>query len=579
MDTASKMYKGRSPLPAAMNIGRKSNQDFATTASSSPTIELSSPMIAANSPLTAASKASVGSTSAVLDTGSSAREIGRNNSMFERDNSSAVIRNPKSHRSPMKVARPSSATPKRKVYDDYIDDSLTGSFTDTDDEESDTSPRDKLQTNSRGGNDFCVRSMKLAAFGRREIELAELEMPGLLILRRKSRSEQPLKEARIMVCTHLVAQYAVLMETLIDLGADIRCCACNVVSTQNEVAAALAEAGIPIFGWRGQTEGDFWWCIDKCVAADGWMPNMILDDGGDLTHWLVKKYPGVLKECRGIVEESITGVHRLHQLVKAGKLPCPAINLTECITKSKFDNMFSCRESVVESLKRTTDMMIGGKQVLICGYGEVGKACCRSLQSMGAHVVVSEIDPICALQACMDGFKVVKVPEVIKVIDLVITATGNKRVITREHMDRMKSGAVLCNMGHSDNEIDVSSLKTPELIWEHVRSSVDYVTWPDGRRLVLLAEGRVLNQNCSSLPSIVLSITCAAQIIALIELYNAAPGKYRNDVYLLPKKMDEYVALLHLDGFDAHLTELTDEQARYIGILKSGPFKSANYRY
>ncbi|OQV18328.1 putative adenosylhomocysteinase 3 [Hypsibius exemplaris] len=494
--------------------------------------------------------------------------------------------NPKAHRSPMKVARaarPSTTSIVRPMqpYDGPInEESPAVSQSDTsDDEECEGCPRERVVSNSSGSKDFCVRNMKLAAFGRREIELAEHELPGLMALRRKVKAEKPLRGARVVACVHLVAQYAVLIETLIDLGAEIRACACNVMSTQNEIASALAEAGVPVFAWRGQTEVDFWWCIDKVVCGDGWQPNMILDDGGDLTHWLAKKYPSILKECRGIVEESVTGAHRLHQIAKAGRLPIPAINLNECVTKSKFDNLYTTRESVIESLKRTTDMMIGGKQALVCGYGDVGKSCCKSLQTMGAHVTVSEVDPICALQACMDGFKIVKVSEVIRTIDLVITATGNKRVITRENMDRMKSGAVLCNMGHSDNEIDVASLKTPELIWERVRSQVDYVNWPDGRRLVLLAEGRVLNQNCSSLPSFVLSITCAAEVVALIELYSAPAGKYKNEVYLLPKRLDEFVALLHLESFDARLTELTDEQVRYMGLQRTGPFKSANYRY
>ncbi|GAU91807.1 hypothetical protein RvY_03996 [Ramazzottius varieornatus] len=520
----------------------------------------------------------------IVDNGNGTREIGRNNSMFDRENSTTSMSkiSSKTHRErgAVRIARPSISVPRRRPHDDGMEDSLTASGSDTsEDDESDTSPRDHPQANSVGFADFCVRNMKMAAFGRREIELAEQELPGLMALRKKLRAEKSLRQAKIVACLHLVAQNAVLLETLMEGGAEVRCCACNVISTQNEVASALAEASIPVFAWRGQSEEDFWWSIDRCINATDWKPNLILDDGGDVIHWMAKRYPDALQGIRGIVEESATGVHRLHQLTKVGRLPAPAINLNESITKSIFDNLLTTRESIVESLKRTTDMMIAGKQVLVCGYGDVGKACCKSLQTMGAHVVVAEIDPICALQACMEGLKVVKVGEVIKTVDLVVTATGNKRVITREHLDRMKRSTVLCNMGHSDNEIDIASLRTAELVWERVRPQVDYIFWPDGRHLVLLAEGRVVNQNCSSLPSLVLSITATAQGLALIELYTAPAGKYKTEVYLLPKKLDEYVALLHLEPFDAHLSELTDEQCRYMGLSKMGPFKAGNYRY
>ncbi|KAM7178466.1 adenosylhomocysteinase 3 isoform 2-T2 [Macrochelys suwanniensis] len=409
------------------------------------------------------------------------------------------------------------------------------SYTDSSDDE--TSPRDKQQKNSKGSSDFCVKNIKQAEFGRREIEIAEQEMPALMALRKRAQGEKPLAGAKIVGCTHITAQTAVLMETLGALGAQCRWAACNIYSTLNEVAAALAESGFPVFAWKGESEDDFWWCIDRCVNVEGWQPNMILDDGGDLTHWIYKKYPNMFKKIKGIVEESVTGVHRLYQLSKAGKLCVPAMNVNDSVTKQKFDNLYCCRESILDGLKRTTDMMFGGKQVVVCGYGEVGKGCCAALKAMGSIVYVTEIDPICALQACMDGFRLVKLNEVIRQVDIVITCTGNKNVVTREHLDRMKNSCIVCNMGHSNTEIDVASLRTPELTWERVRSQVDHVIWPDGKRIVLLAEGRLLNLSCSTVPTFVLSITATTQALALIELYNAPEGRYKQDVYLLPKKM------------------------------------------
>uniref|UniRef100_H2Z7J0 S-adenosyl-L-homocysteine hydrolase NAD binding domain-containing protein n=1 Tax=Ciona savignyi TaxID=51511 RepID=H2Z7J0_CIOSA len=501
------------------------------------------------------------------------------------------------------------------------------------DEEDDVSPREKLQTNSKNFSDFCIRNIKHADFGRREIEIAEQEMPALMDLRKRAQGDKPLNGARIVGCTHISAQSAVLIETLSALGAKVRWCCCNIYSTQNEVAAALSEAGYSIFAWKGQEEEDFWWCIEKCITADGWHPNMILDDGGDLTHSIIKKYQTIFRGMKGIVEESVTGVHRLYQLAKTGKLSIPAMNVNDSVTKQKFDNLYSCRESVLDGLKRTTDIMFGGKQVVICGYGEVGKGCCSALKGLGAVSYVTEIDPICALQACMDGIRVVRLHEVVKTADIFITCSGNKNVITRESLDKMKNGAIVCNMGHSNTEIDVTSLKTNDLTWEKVRSQVDHVIWPDGKRIVLLAEGRLLNLSCSTVPSFVLSITHCTQVglhlyqiciklnvckincskylskltllpfqaLALIELFNAPEGRYKQDVYLLPKKMvltlihhthhsdinhadhtiqstDEYVASLHLATFDAHLTELTDDQAKYLGLNKSGPFKPNYYR-
>uniref|UniRef100_A0AAY5L1M0 S-adenosyl-L-homocysteine hydrolase NAD binding domain-containing protein n=1 Tax=Esox lucius TaxID=8010 RepID=A0AAY5L1M0_ESOLU len=474
---------------------------------------------------------------------------------------------------PTKIGRRSlSRSISQSSTDSY---SSAASYTDSSDDE--TSPRDKQQKNSKGNGDFCIKNIKQADFGRREIEIAEQEMPALMALRKRAQGEKPLAGAKVVGCTHITAQTAVLMETLSALGAQCRWAACNIYSTQNEVAAALAEGGFSVFAWKGESEDDFWWCIDRCVNLEGWQPNMILDDGGDLTHWIYKKYPNMFKKIKGIVEESVTGVHRLYQLSKAGKLCVPAMNVNDSVTKQKFDNLYCCRESILDGLKRTTDVMFGGKQVVVCGYGEVGKGCCAALKAMGSIVYVTEIDPIshCPI---MDGFRLVKLNEVIRQVDIVITCTGNKNVVVREYLDRMKNGCIVCNMGHSNTEIDVASLRTPELTWERVRSQVDHVIWPDGKRIVLLAEGRLLNLSCSTVPTFVLSITATTQALALIELYNAPEGRYKQDVYLLPKKMDEYVASLHLPTFDAHLTELSDEQAKYLGLNKNGPFKPNYYR-
>ncbi|XP_029631140.1 S-adenosylhomocysteine hydrolase-like protein 1 isoform X1 [Salmo trutta] len=478
-------------------------------------------------------------------------------------------------RFPTKAGRRSlSRSISQSSTDSY---SSAASYTDSSDDE--TSPRDKTQLNSKGTNDFCVKNIKQAEFGRREIEIAEQDMSALISLRKRAQGEKPLAGAKIVGCTHITAQTAVLIETLVALGAQCRWTACNIYSTQNEVAAALSEIGVAVFAWKGESEDDFWWCINKCINMEGWQPNMILDDGGDLTHWVYKKYPNGFKKIRGIVEESVTGVHRLYQLSKAGKLCVPAMNVNDSVTKQKFDNLYCCRESILDGLKRTTDVMFGGKQVVVCGYGEVGKGCTAALKAMGSIVYVTEIDPICSLQACMDGFRVVKLNEVIRQVDIIITCTGNKNVVTRDQLDRMKNGSIVCNMGHSNTEIDVASLRTPELTWERVCSQVDHVIWPDGKRVILLAEGRLLNLSCSTVPTFVLSITATTQALALIELYNAPDGRYKQDVYLLPKKMDEYVASLHLPTFDAHLTELSDEQAKYLGLNKNGPFKPNYYRY
>ncbi|KAG7521801.1 S-adenosylhomocysteine hydrolase 1 isoform X3 [Solea senegalensis] len=469
----------------------------------------------------------------------------------------------------------------RRSLSRSISQSSTDSFSSVGSESSEdvSSPKDRIQKNSKGLSDFCIKNIKQADFGRREIEIALQEMPALMVLRKRAGDEKPLAGAKVVGCTHITAQTAVLIETLCVLGAQCRWAACNIFSTQNAVAAALAEGGVSVFAWRGESEDDFWWCIDQCVGAKNWQPNMILDDGGDLTHWIYKKYPSVFKRIKGIVEESVTGVHRLYQLSKAGKLCVPAINVNDSVTKQKFDNLYCCKESLLDGLKRTTDIMFGGKQVVVCGYGEVGKGCCTAVKALGAIVYVTEVDPICALQACMDGFRVIKLSDVIRNVDMVITCTGNKNVVRREHLDRTKNGCIICNMGHSNSEIDLVSLQTAELRWERVRPHVDHVVWPDGRRIVLLAKGRLLNLSCSTVPSCVLSITATTQALALIELHNAPQGRYKQDVYLLPKKMDEYVAGLHLATFDGHLTELTDDQAKYLGISKQGPFKPTYYRY
>jgi len=453
------------------------------------------------------------------------------------------------------------------------------SYDSSDEEESGINPREKEQVNSAGSKDFCVRNINLADFGRREIEIAEQEMPGLMLLRKRNECDKPLKGARIVGCTHITAQTAVLIETLHALGGQVRWCACNIFSTQNEVAAALAERGFSVFAWKGESEEDFWWCIERCLTHQTWTPNLVLDDGGDAAHSILKKLPTIFDQLKGIVEESVTGVHRLYQLSKASKLSVPAMNVNDSVTKTKFDNLYCCRESVLDSLKRTTDVMFGGKQVLVCGYGEVGKGCASALKGLGAIVYVSEVDPICALQASMNGFRVVKIENILKSIDILITCTGNKHVVRREHLDRIKTGCILANMGHSNLEIDVASLRTHDLTWEKVRPNVDHVIWPDGKRIILLAEGRLANLKCSAVPSFVVSITATTQAVALIELFRAPPSRYQNDVYLLPKKMDEYVAALHLPCFDAHLTELNEEQIRYTGLSKTGPFKPHYYRY
>ncbi|CAF0942457.1 unnamed protein product [Rotaria sordida] len=486
---------------------------------------------------------------------------------------------------PQRLLSINSSLDVESVDLDHLQQYTTASDSDSDadDDECGVNIRALQHKNQSGFTDFAVRRIRHAQYGRREIEIAEQEMPGLMALRRRAESDKPLQGAKIVGCTHIIAQTAVLIETLIRLGAQVRWCACNIFSTQNEVAAALAEESIPIFAWKGESDDDFWWCIKKAIGTEqSWQPNMILDDGGDLTHYFHKHYSTLFSTMKGIVEESATGVHRLYQMCRTQILTVPAMNISDSVTKAKFDNLYLCRESVIDGIKRCTDILFGGKQVVVCGYGEIGKGCCSALRGIGCFVFVTEIDPICALQACMEGYKVVRLEEVIKQVDIIVTASGSKHTITRDSLDKMKNGAIVCNMGHSNTEIDISFLRHPslsDLQVERVRTNVDHVIWPNGKRIVLIAEGRIMNLCCSSVPSFVVSITAATQTLALIELYNAPANRYKSDVYLLPKKMDEYVASLHLPAFDAHLTELTDEQCKYLGINKAGPFKPNYYRY
>ncbi|XP_014242240.1 S-adenosylhomocysteine hydrolase-like protein 1 [Cimex lectularius] len=478
-------------------------------------------------------------------------------------------------RQPLVKTNTRSSEQQHSVSGSSMSSSVTSSSSSDEDE---VSPRQHVQHTSKGFSDFRIRNIKAHSFGRREIELTEQELPGIIALRNRI-SDRPLIGAKIIGCTHINCQTAVLIETLVYLGAEVRWCACNVNSTQNDIAAALAEANVPVFAWRSETVDDYWWCIDQCISAPGWQPNLILDNGGDATHRVYKKFPDLFKSLRGIVEEMATGVHRLFNLSERGELFAPAINLSDSVPKNKFDTLYNCRETMLDCLKRCTDLMFGGKQVVVCGYGEVGKGCCQALKGMGCIIYITEIDPICALQACMDGFRVVKLNEVVRDVDIVITATGNKHVVTREHMEKMKNGCIVCNMGHSDIEIDVADLQTPELIWEKVRSKVDNIIWPNGKRIVLLAEGRMVNMSCAGIPSFMASITSTTQALAIIELFKQPANKYHAEVYVLPKKIDELVANLHLGTFGANLTVLTDQQAKYMGLCKTGPFKPEHYRY
>jgi adenosylhomocysteinase len=430
-------------------------------------------------------------------------------------------------------------------------------------------------------DDFKVRDLSLAEFGRKEIEIAESEMPGLMAIRAEYRGKQPLKGARIAGSLHMTIQTAVLIETLIDLGAEVRWASCNIFSTQDHAAAAIAAKGIPVFAWKGETEEEYWWCTERTLEfAGGKGPNMILDDGGDLTIVVHEKFPHLLKDIRGISEETTTGVHRLYQLHEKGKLKVPAFNVNDSVTKSKFDNLYGCRESGIDGVKRATDVMIAGKVVVVCGYGDVGKGCAHAFRGQGARVIVTEIDPICALQASMEGYEVATMDELASVGDIFITATGCKDVITRKHMDLMKDQAILGNIGHFDSEIDVASVfNDKKLKRVNIKPQVDQVVWPSGKRLTILAEGRLLNLGCAmGHPSFVMSSSFSNQVIAQIELWTN-PGKYAVGVYVLPKRLDEKVARLQLAKLGAKLTKLTKDQADYIGVPVEGPYKADNYRY
>ncbi len=426
--------------------------------------------------------------------------------------------------------------------------------------------------------DHKVADINLANWGRREIAIAETEMPGLMAIRDEYAASKPLKGARIAGCLHMTIQTAVLMETLIALGAEIRWSSCNIFSTQDHAAAAMAAAGIPTFAWKGESEDEFWWCIDQTIfGPNGWRPNMILDDGGDLTQVMHEKYPDLLKDVRGLSEETTTGVHRLYEMMKAGALKVPAININDSVTKSKFDNLYGCRESLVDGIKRATDVMIAGKICVVLGYGDVGKGCAQSLRGLGATVWITEIDPICALQAAMEGYRVVRMDDAAGEADIFVTATGNIHVITLQHMQRMKNNAIVCNIGHFDSEIDIASLR--QYKWENIKPQVDHVIFLDGKRLIVLAEGRLVNLGCATgHPSFVMSNSFTNQVMAQIELWQNYKN-YERKVYVLPKTLDEKVARLHLKKLGVKLTELTPKQAEYLSISVAGPYKPEHYRY
>ncbi|WP_020158974.1 MULTISPECIES: adenosylhomocysteinase [Methylobacter] len=426
--------------------------------------------------------------------------------------------------------------------------------------------------------DYKVADIALAEWGRKEISIAETEMPGLMALREEYGLEQPLKGARIAGCLHMTIQTAVLIETLTTLGAEVRWSSCNIFSTQDHAAAAMAVSGIPVFAWKGETEAEAEWCIAQTIEGpDGWRPNMILDDGGDLTLMMHEKYPELMSGVKGISEETTTGVLRLYEMVAKGTLRVPAFNVNDSVTKSKFDNLYGCRESLVDGIKRATDVMVAGKIAVVCGYGDVGKGCAQSLRGLGATVWVTEIDPICALQAAMEGYRVVTMEEAAPVASIFVTATGNVNVITHSHMAAMKNQAIVCNIGHFDSEIDIASLR--QYTWENIKPQVDHVIFPDGKRLIVLAEGRLVNLGCGTgHPSFVMSNSFCNQVLAQIELWKNS-DQYENKVYILPKKLDEKVAAAHLKQLGVKLTRLTDEQARYISVPVDGPYKADHYRY
>ena len=426
--------------------------------------------------------------------------------------------------------------------------------------------------------DFKVKDIKLAEFGRKEISLAETEMPGLMAIRKEYGAKKPLKGARILGCLHMTIQTAVLIETLVKLGAECRWSSCNIFSTQDHAAAAIADAGVPVFAWKGETEKEYWWCVKQTIEGKkDWLPNMILDGGGDLTALMHKEYKNLLKNVKGVSEETTTGVLALKKMETNKQLLIPAINVNDSVTKSKFDNLYGCRESLVDGIKRATDVMMSGKVAIVAGYGDVGKGSAASLRQAGARVLVTETDPICALQAAMEGYEVVLMDEAIKEADIVVTATGNKDIVTADHMREMKDRAILCNIGHFDNEIQVEALKNYK--WDEIKPQVHEIELPSKKRIILLAEGRLVNLGCATgHPSFVMSASFTNQVIAQIELWNNS-DKYENKVYVLPKHLDEKVAMLHLGKVGAKLTKMSKEQADYISVKQSGPFKPDTYRY
>jgi adenosylhomocysteinase len=431
--------------------------------------------------------------------------------------------------------------------------------------------------------DYKVADIGLADWGRREIAIAETEMPGLIALREEYGAKKLLAGARIVGCLHMTIQTAVLIETLIHLGASVRWSSCNIFSTQDHAAAAIAAAGVPVFAWKGETEEEYDWCIEQTLHGPpegpmaGWTPNMVLDDGGDATKIVHDRHPHLLAEIRGISEETTTGVHRLYEMMKSGTLKVPAFNVNDSVTKSKFDNLYGVRESLVDGIKRATDVMLAGKIAVVAGFGDVGKGSAASLRSQGARVMVTEIDPICALQAAMEGYQVTTMDEAASVGDIFVTATGNIDVITLDHMRQMRGRAIVCNIGHFDSEIQVDALRN--YVWEEVKPQVDEVIFPDGKRLIVLAKGRLVNLGCATgHPSFVMSASFTNQVLAQIELWTNH-GKYENKVYVLPKHLDEKVAQLHLDKLGAKLTRLSSMQAEYLGVTATGPFKPEYYRY
>ncbi|MAI28654.1 MAG: adenosylhomocysteinase [Rickettsiales bacterium] len=426
--------------------------------------------------------------------------------------------------------------------------------------------------------DYKVSDIKLAEWGRKEIEIAETEMPGLMKLRDEYKSEKPLKGARIAGCLHMTIQTAVLIETLIELGASVRWSSCNIYSTQDQAAAAIAEKNIPVFAWKGESEEEFWWCIEQTIEGpNDWKPNLILDDGGDLTKILHDKFPEMLDDIKGLSEETTTGVLRLIEMEKKGTLKVPAINVNDSVTKSKFDNKYGCRESLVDGIRRATDVMMAGKIAVVAGYGDVGKGSAESLRNAGCRVLITEVDPICALQAAMDGYEVITMDEASKKADIFVTATGNVDVITVDHMREMKDRSIVCNIGHFDSEIQIESLKNFK--WNNIKPQVDEIEFPDGKKIIVLAEGRLVNLGCATgHPSFVMSASFCNQVLAQIELWKNY-SKYKNKVYVLPKHLDEKVAMIHLDKVGAMLTKLTEKQGKYINVPVNGPFKSDEYRY